>query len=107
MSVAVTSFPVPLSPVTSTVLSLWLITRRNSNTAFIRALRPTTSDSGATGICDVMIASRHLQGVELRYLCADGRLDAVVQRHVRRGTAGTHPDEATRRRPAVNGDQLD
>ena len=35
----------PLSPVISTVLSLLLMTCRNSNTARIRALWPTTSDS--------------------------------------------------------------
>jgi len=35
--------PVPLSPVTSTVLALSAITRTKSNTARIRALAPTTT----------------------------------------------------------------
>ena len=96
MSVAVTSLPVPLSPVIRTVLSLGPITRRYSKTAFMRALLPTTSDSMLTmlpGMFEVMAASRHLQGVEFRNLAANGRLDAVMQRHVRRGTTSANSDE--------------
>src|SRR5215831_4547059 len=110
MSVAVTSLPVPLSPVMSTVLSLLPMTRRYSKTAFIRALLPTTSDSIVTmlpGICEVMAASRHLQGIEFRNLNANRSLDAVVQRHVGRGTAGAHAGQTHRRRSALDSDQLD
>ena len=42
---AITSLPVPLSPVMSTVLSLLLTTLTKSNTARIRALWPTTTES--------------------------------------------------------------
>src|SRR5262245_57413345 len=97
MSVAVTSLPVPLSPVIRTLLSLWPITRRYSNTAFSRALLPMTSDSMLTmwpGMFEVMAASRHLQGVEFRNLAANGRLDAVMERHVRGRTTGAHSDQA-------------
>src|SRR5215472_4002632 len=110
MSVAVTSLPVPLSPVMRTVLSLLPMTRRYSNTAFIRALLPTTSDSIVTtlpGICEVMAPSRHLQCVEFRNLDANGGLDAVVQRHVGRRTAGAHARQPHGRRSAFDGDQLD
>src|SRR5919204_2900500 len=109
MSVAVTSLPVPLSPVMRTVLSLLPMTRRNSNTARMRALLPTTSDSIVTGTwaCIVITASRDLKRVELGNLGADGGFDAVVQRHVRRRTAGTHAGEADRGRPAFDRDELD
>src|SRR5215470_1590648 len=110
MSVAVTSLPVPLSPVMSTVLSLLPMTRRYSNTAFIRALLPTTSDSIVTtlpGICEVMASSRDLQGVEFRNLHANSRLHAVVQRHVGGRTARAHARQTHRRRSAVDRDQLD
>ena len=49
---AIISLPVPVSPVTSTLLSESAITRTKSNTARIRELRPTTTSSivkGATG----------------------------------------------------------
>src|SRR5215468_11106222 len=104
MSVAVTSLPVPLSPVMSTVLSLLPITRRYSKTAFIRALLPTTSDSIVTtlpGICGVMAASRHLQGVEFRNFHANGGFDAVVQSHVGRRTACAHARQTDRRRSTL------
>src|SRR5690349_3903272 len=93
-----------------TVLSLLPMTRRYSNTAFIRALLPTTSDSIVTtlpGICEVMAASRDLQGVEFRDLDANGRLDAVVQGHVGSGTARAHARQTHRRRATVDRDELD
>src|SRR5262245_20525828 len=86
-SVAVTSLPVPLSPVISTVLSLSPITRKNSKTARLRALLPTTRFSITFDVESVMIVtSRNAQRVELGYLFAQRRLDADVQRHVRRRT---------------------
>src|SRR5476649_2073045 len=89
MSVAVTSLPVPLSPVMSTVLSLFPMTRRNSNTARIRALLPTTTES-IESIAGVMAASHNPQGVELGNLFAQRGFDAEVQRHVCARTAGAH-----------------
>src|SRR4051812_12705920 len=83
------------------------MTRRNSNTAFMRPLRPITSDSIVAGICDVMTASRDLQGVELGNLGADRRLDAVMQRHMRRWATGAHADETHRRRSPIDAQELD
>ena len=40
---AIISLPVPVSPVTRTLLSLSAMTRTKSNTARMRALRPTTT----------------------------------------------------------------
>src|SRR6185503_7144815 len=108
MSVAVTSLPVPLSPVTSTVLSLFPMTRRNSNTARIRALCPTTSDSLTFGTWDVMPrTSRHAQGAEFRNLFPQGSFDPHVQRHVSARTTGAHSGEPDRRRVAFHCYQLD
>src|SRR6266567_3673354 len=106
MSVAVTSLPVPLSPVISTVLSLLPITRRNSNTARIRALRPTTIESidRTTG---VMATSNQAQRFELRNLFAERRLDAQIEGHVRARTAGAHAGQFYVGRVAVHVDQLD
>src|SRR6478609_2011854 len=89
MKVAVTSLPVPLSPVTSTVLSLLPITRRNSNTARMRALRPTTTESIA-GSCVVMASSQQPQRFELRHLLAQRGFHAQIKCHVGTGTAGAH-----------------
>ncbi len=47
------SLPVPVSPVTSTLLSLSAITRTKSKTARIRALRPTTTESTLKGAFDM------------------------------------------------------
>src|SRR5215471_3475676 len=106
MSVAVTSLPVPLSPVMSTVLSLLPITRRNSKTARIRALRPTTTESiertaGGMGTSD------QAQRFELGDLLAERRLDAQIQRHVRAGAAGAHAGELHVGRIARHLDELD
>src|SRR5262249_47211325 len=69
-----------------------------------------TSDSIVTtlpGLWEVMAPSRHLQGVKFRNLDANGGFDAVVQRHVRRGTAGAHARQTHGGRSALDGDQLD
>src|SRR5471032_3244496 len=92
MSVAVTSLPVPLSP----------MTRRNSNTARIRALRPTTMESKVTRVEVVMASSAQPQGFELRHLLAKRRLYSEIQRHVRAWTAGAHA-----RQPHVGGVPVD
>src|ERR1043165_7305988 len=106
MSVAVTSLPVPLSPVTRTVLSLLPITRRNSNTARIRALRPTTTESmdRTTG---VIATSDQTQRLELRDFLAQRRFDAEIQRHVRARASGAHAGELDVCRIAVERHQLD
>src|SRR4051794_32481394 len=106
MSVAVTSLPVPLSPVTSTVLSLLPMTRRNSNTARIRALRPTTTESMAATV-GVVIASPQPEGLELGHLLAQRRLDAEIEGHVRAGTAGAHAGQPHSGRIALDLQQLD
>src|SRR6476659_6464139 len=104
--VAVTSLPVPLSPVTSTVLSLLPMTLRNSNTARMRALRPTTTES--MEICCGSMAHLHeTQRLELRDFLADCRLDADVQGHMRAGTAGAHAGQANVRRIPDDGEQFD
>src|ERR1043165_6379460 len=65
------------------------MTRRNSKTARIRALRPTTTDTivRASGI---MKSSEQSQRFELRNLLPERRLDAEVQRHVRARTTRAH-----------------
>src|SRR6478672_6975705 len=92
MSVAVTSLPVPLSPVISTVLSLLPITRRNSNTARIRALRPTTTES-SDKVAVVMMHSHQTQRFEFGDFVPQRGLDAEVEGHVRTRAAGTHPGQ--------------
>src|SRR5438046_8406306 len=106
MSVAVTSLPVPLSPVTSTVLSLFPITRRNSNTARIPALLPTTTESivSATGF---MASSEQTQRLEFGDLVAEGGFDAEIQRHVGARAPGAHAGEPYVRRIAIDLDELD
>src|SRR5262249_31668461 len=106
MSVAVTSLPVPLSPVMSTVLSLLPMTRRNSNTARIRALRPTTTESIVSAV-GVMASSNQAQRLELGNLFAQGGLDAEVQRHVGARTAGAHAGQLHVGGIAVDRNQLD
>src|SRR4051812_20812942 len=73
----------------------------------MRGLLPTTSDSIVTGICEVMSASRNLQAVELGNLGPDGGFDAVVQRHMRRRTAGAHAGETHECRSAFHRDEFD
>src|SRR5438093_6912349 len=95
MRVAVTSLPVTLSPVMRTVLSLLPMTRRNSNTARIRALLPTTTESIASGACCVVMAdSYEPERLEFRHAFTQGGLDAEIQRHVRAGAAGAHAGQA-------------
>src|SRR4051795_6192700 len=106
ISVAVTSLPVPLSPVTSTVLSLLPMTRRNSNTARIRALRLTTIESMAAG-GGVVIASPQPEGLELGHLLTQRGLDAKIEGHVRAGTAGAHAGQPHISRIALDLQQLD
>src|SRR5262245_55929029 len=89
MSVAVTSLPVPLSPVMSTVLSLFPITRRNSNTARMRALLPTTTES-SDRFPGIMASSHQPQGFEFGQFFPQRGLDTEIQRHVRAGAAGAH-----------------
>src|SRR6185436_13492176 len=95
MSVAVTSLPVPLSPVMSTVLSLSWMTRRNSNTARMRLLAPTTIESG--GSAEVMIASHNSKRLELGDRVPQRRGHADLQRHLgtgapRAGAKQSHVD---------------
>src|SRR6476660_5640793 len=106
MSVAVTSLPVPLSPVTSTVLSLFPIMRRNSNTARIRALRPTTKESN-TGASWVIQPSDQAKDLEFRNFFPQRRLNAEVQRHVGARTTGAHARELDVHGVAVDVDELD
>src|SRR5436190_8541723 len=106
MRVAVTSLPVPLSPVISTVLSLLPITRRNSNTARIRALRPTTTES-IVRAAGVMGSSNQAQRFELRNLLAERRLDAEIEGHVRARAAGAHAGQFHVRGIAFDGNELD
>src|SRR3954454_8495311 len=93
MRVAVTFLPVPLSPVTSTVLSLLPITRRNSKTARIRALWPTTTASDESMTEVLTTTSAHPERIELRHLLAQRQFDTEVERHVGARTAGTHSGE--------------
>src|SRR5919197_3811974 len=106
MSVAVTSLPGPLSPVMSTVLSLLVMTRRNSNTARIRALWPTTTDSVETG-AGAIVTSEQPEVLEPRDLFSQRRFDAEIQRHVRARTAGAHACQLHVCRIAVDVDELD
>src|SRR5207249_461491 len=106
MSVAVTSLPVPLSPVMRTVLSLLPMTRRNSNTARMRALLPTTTES-IESAAGVMTSSDEAKRVELRHLLAERRFDAEIQRHVGARTAGAHAGQLDVGGIAGHVDQLD
>src|SRR5204863_1468807 len=95
MTVAVTSLPVPLSPVTSTVLSLLPMMRKNSKTALIRALCPTTRESMETACGDVnAITSRNTQRSKVGHLLAKCSFDPDACSHVRARTARTHPDQS-------------
>src|SRR5689334_7711890 len=105
MSVAVTSLPVPLSPVMSTVLSLLPMTRRNSKTARIRALRPTTTPSSASAA--VMGASKQMECFEFRDLFTQGGLDAHVKSHLRARAPGAHPLQPHARGIALDLHELD
>src|SRR3954471_23573855 len=105
-SVAVTSLPVPLSPVISTVLSLLLMTRRNSNTARIRALWPTTTFSRTRGDV-VTMTSNQPERLEFRQLFAERRLHAKVEGHVRARAAGAHAGQPDAGRIPGDVDQLD
>src|SRR4051812_25530469 len=107
MSVAVTSLPVPLSPVTSTVLSLLPITCRNSNTARIRALCPTTTASGESVTEMLTTTSTHPERIELGHLLAQRQFDTEVERHVGARTAGTHAGEPHIGAVAIDRDQFD
>src|SRR6185503_2814894 len=100
--VAVTSLPVPLSPVISTVLSLFWITRRNSNTARIRPLAPTTIESDGIVKVGVMTASHHSERFEFRDGIAQRRLHPEVQRHVGARAAGADASQ-----PDVGGVAMD
>src|SRR4029453_14053766 len=92
MSVAVTSLPVPLSPVMSTVLSLSWITRRNSNTARIRPLVPTTIESAERA--GILPASPDAKRPDPRDRLPQGRGHPEVQRHLRARTIRTRASEA-------------
>src|SRR5712691_3011753 len=101
MSVAVTSLPVPLSPVMRTVLSLLPITRRNSNTARMRALLPTTIESIGS-ITGVMAGSDHPQRFEFGDFLPKCGFNAEIQRHVRARASGTQAGELDVGRIAVD-----
>src|SRR5262245_20469211 len=90
----------------STVLSLLPMTRRNSNTARIRALRPTTTESIEIR-AGVMTSSEEPQVLELRNLFAQRRLDPQIQRHVRARAAGAHARQPDVCRIPGDLDQLD
>jgi hypothetical protein len=105
MSVAVTSLPVPLSPLISTVLSLFWITRRNSNTARMRPLAPTTTESD--GIVGIMTASHDSERLEFRDGFAERRLHAEMQRHVGARTARAHASQPDVGGVAVDADDDD
>src|SRR6187399_1261172 len=103
-----TSLPVPLSPVMSTVLSLPVITRRKSKTARILALQPTTTVSLAIGRFGVMTrTSIDVKRFEVRHLVAQSRLDAQVQRHMSARAAGAHAGEANPRAISHDVEKLD
>src|SRR6185503_15870975 len=105
---AMTSLPVPLSPVMSTVLSLPEITRRKSKTARILVLRPTTTVSLDIGRFGVMgRASIDVECFEVRQLVAQRRLDAQMQRHVSARAADAHAGEANARAIPHDVEELD
>jgi hypothetical protein len=94
MSVAVTSLPVPLSPVMSTVLSLDPITRTNSKTACMRALRPTTMESiDVYDWASMAVPSDETQRLELGNLFAKCGFHADVQRHQGARATGAHASQ--------------
>src|SRR5579872_7447340 len=107
MSVAVTSLPVPLSPVTRTVLSLVPMTRRNSNTARMRALRPTTMQSAPDTVAVVMTSSALPEAFELGHLLAERQLHAEIQGHLCARTAGAHPGQPNVRGVPGDADEFD
>src|SRR3972149_2953004 len=108
MRLAMTSLPVPLSPVTSTLEWLSLMTRTKSNTARMRALRPTTtSSSGKAFVACLDASSDDLQLLELPNLLAQGHLDAHVERHVRARASGAHPGQPDLGAVALDLEQLD
>src|SRR6187200_399977 len=89
----------------STVLSLLPMTRRNSKTARIRALRPTTTESSDN--VAAVIALHQTQRFELRQLVTQRALDAEVERHVRARATGAHPGQLDVHRVAVHSDHFD
>src|SRR5262245_50313322 len=108
MTVAVTSLPVPLSPVTRTVLSLLPMTRRNSKTTRIRALCPTTSESMETACGDdIAITSSNTKRPEVGHLFAQRSLDPDMQRHVCTRAARTNSGEPYHDGIPVDGNELD
>src|SRR5262245_8872616 len=87
----------------STVLSLLPMTCRNSNTARMRALWPTTIGS----VAEVMAVSEEAQRLELRELVTERGFNPEMERHVRARAAGAHAGEPDVRRILVDGDELD
>src|SRR5262245_17377857 len=86
------------------------MTCRNSKTARMRSLRPTTSESMTAGMMasDVMsVTSREAKRAELRHLFAQRRFDAHMERHVRARTSGAHARETDSGGIAVNADEFD
>src|SRR5262245_33781356 len=100
MSVAVTSLPVPLSPLMSTVLSLGPMTRRNSKTARIRGLRLTIRAS-------IIRASHQPKRAELGDGVAKRGFDAEVERHLRARTGRAHARQSHVRGIPRHLDELD
>src|SRR6188768_1547451 len=109
---ATTSFPVPLSPVIMTLLSLRLTTFTKSKMARIRGLWPTTTWSMENGVGALMMASRldewldDLQLLELLDLLSQRHLDAHVERHVRARATRAHPRQPHPGVVAAHVDQL-
>src|SRR6185369_2776636 len=110
---AITSLPVPLSPVMMTLLSLRLTTFTKSKIARIRGLCPTTTWSIENCVGALMMASRlgewlnDLQLFKLLDLFPQRHLDAHVERHVRTWATRTHPGQAHHGVVAAHVDELD
>src|SRR3989338_10920442 len=84
------------------------MTRTKSNTARMRALRPTTTSSSEKAVVACIDASSDdLQLLELPNLLAQGHLDAHVERHVRARASGAHPGQPDLGVVALNLEQLD
>src|SRR6185295_1348779 len=75
--------------------------RRNSKTARIRALWPTTTESMV-----IEVMSSHAQRVEFGKLLAQRGLDAEVQCHMRARASSADASQPDSRRIPFHGDQL-
>ena len=73
-----------------------------TNTARIRALRPTTTESIAKDEVLIGVTSQDAQRFEAGNLIPKGRLDTDVESHVRARTPDAHAGEAYGSRPLVH-----